>query len=152
MAETPVRHIRVPDDVWAAAGVRAAAEHRSVADVVVRYLRAYGQRELPSPDVVAQAGLAIFAAKPAPERPRPEFEERRIEQEFAAPPDPGAFAETPPKRPRKPPATVTTAAELAKPSGLRTAAVIPGVSYPCCKHCKSPHRGHGDPCLNGCHD
>jgi predicted HicB family RNase H-like nuclease len=38
---TPVRSVRVPDLVWRAAAERAAAEGRSVADVIVAALRRY---------------------------------------------------------------------------------------------------------------
>ena len=41
MGLTPVRHIRVPDDLWVPARVKAAGEFRDVADVVRDALRGY---------------------------------------------------------------------------------------------------------------
>lgn len=38
---TPIRNVRVPDDLWNAAKDRAQAEGRSVTDVVVEALRQY---------------------------------------------------------------------------------------------------------------
>lgn len=39
--KTPVRNLRVPDDVWHAAQEKAAAEGRSLTEVIVTYLRRY---------------------------------------------------------------------------------------------------------------
>jgi hypothetical protein len=39
--KTPVRNLRVPDDVWRAAQEKAAAEGRSLTEVIVTYLRRY---------------------------------------------------------------------------------------------------------------
>lgn len=39
--KTPVRGIRVPDGLWAAAQEKAAAEGRTMTDVVTDYLRRY---------------------------------------------------------------------------------------------------------------
>lgn len=41
---TPVRTIRVPDDVWTAALAEAARRDESVSEAVVRFLRRYGKR------------------------------------------------------------------------------------------------------------
>jgi hypothetical protein len=38
---TPIRHIRVPDDRWAAAQARAARDGESLAQVVNRFLEDY---------------------------------------------------------------------------------------------------------------
>ena len=40
--DTRQRNFRIPGDVWQAAQARAEAEHRTLTDVVIRYLRAYG--------------------------------------------------------------------------------------------------------------
>jgi len=39
--KTPVRNLRVPDDIWRAAQEKAAAEGRTLTDVLVVYLRRY---------------------------------------------------------------------------------------------------------------
>ena len=39
--KTPVRSVRIPDDVWRAAQAKAAAEGETVTDVVLRALRRY---------------------------------------------------------------------------------------------------------------
>ena len=41
---TPPRSIRVPDDVWNAAKAEAERRGETVSDVVVRFLRRYGNR------------------------------------------------------------------------------------------------------------
>jgi len=41
--QTPVRSIRVPDDVWEAAKHEAARRGETVSDAVVRFLRRYGK-------------------------------------------------------------------------------------------------------------
>ena len=38
---TPVRHVRVPDELWDAADAKAKAEFRSIADVIRECLRNY---------------------------------------------------------------------------------------------------------------
>ena len=45
MANTPVRHIRIPDDIWNAARVAAESDGTTVAAVVVAYLRGYTARK-----------------------------------------------------------------------------------------------------------
>jgi len=40
---TPIRTVRVPDDVWQAAQERAAEKGESVSAVIVRALRRYGK-------------------------------------------------------------------------------------------------------------
>lgn len=42
--KTPIRGIRVPDDLWAAAKEEAAAEGRSLTDVIVSDLHRYVTR------------------------------------------------------------------------------------------------------------
>ena len=44
---TPVRHIRIPDDVWAAAREQAWRDRTNVSAVIVSYLREYGGAGLP---------------------------------------------------------------------------------------------------------
>ena len=39
--KTPLRNLRVPDDVWQAAMAKARAEGRTLTDVLVAYLRRY---------------------------------------------------------------------------------------------------------------
>jgi hypothetical protein len=39
--KTPVRNLRVPDDIWRAAQEKAEAEGRTLTDVIVAYLRRY---------------------------------------------------------------------------------------------------------------
>ena len=39
--KTPVRSVRIPDDVWRAAQAKAAAEGETVTDVVLRALKRY---------------------------------------------------------------------------------------------------------------
>ncbi len=43
MNPTPIRTVRVPDDVWQAAQERAAEKGESVSAVIVRALRRYGK-------------------------------------------------------------------------------------------------------------
>ena len=43
MNPTPIRTVRVPDDVWQAAQDRAAEKGESVSAVIVRALRRYGK-------------------------------------------------------------------------------------------------------------
>lgn len=43
MGETPVRSVRVPDGIWWPARARAAGEGRTVSDVIVVLLAAYGR-------------------------------------------------------------------------------------------------------------
>lgn len=42
---TPIRNVRVPDDLWQAVKERAAAEGTTVTEVVVRALRRYVARK-----------------------------------------------------------------------------------------------------------
>lgn len=46
--KTPVRNVRVPDPLWEAAKARAAAEGRTVTDVIVTALHRYVSA--PQPD------------------------------------------------------------------------------------------------------
>lgn len=39
--KTPVRNLRVPNDLWRAAQEKAAAEGRTLTDVLVAYLKRY---------------------------------------------------------------------------------------------------------------
>lgn len=39
--KTPLRNLRVPDDLWKAALAKARAEGRTLTDVLVAYLRRY---------------------------------------------------------------------------------------------------------------
>lgn len=39
--KTPVRNLRVPEDIWRAAQQKAAAEGRTLTDVIVAYLKRY---------------------------------------------------------------------------------------------------------------
>lgn len=39
--KTPVRNLRVPDDIWRAAQAKAKAEDRTLTDVLVAYLKRY---------------------------------------------------------------------------------------------------------------
>ncbi len=39
--KTPLRNLRVPDDLWQAALAKARAEGRTLTDVLVAYLRRY---------------------------------------------------------------------------------------------------------------
>ena len=39
--KTPVRNLRVPDDIWRAAQEKARAEGRTLTDVLVAYLKRY---------------------------------------------------------------------------------------------------------------
>lgn len=39
--KTPVRNLRVPDGIWRAAQEKAAAEGRTLTDVIVAYLKRY---------------------------------------------------------------------------------------------------------------
>lgn len=41
--KTPLRSMRIPDDVWAAAQKRAAERGETVTAVIVRALRRYGR-------------------------------------------------------------------------------------------------------------
>ena len=43
MSATPLRAVRVPDDVWQAAQAEAAQRGESVSAVIVRALRRYGK-------------------------------------------------------------------------------------------------------------
>jgi hypothetical protein len=40
---TPIKNVRVPDDVWTAAADRAESEGTTVSAVIVAALREYGQ-------------------------------------------------------------------------------------------------------------
>lgn len=40
--KTPVRNLRVPEDIWRAAQEQAKADGRTLTDVIVAYLRRYG--------------------------------------------------------------------------------------------------------------
>jgi hypothetical protein len=40
---TPIRNVRVPDAIWAAAQDRAAAEDTTVSAIIVAALREYGR-------------------------------------------------------------------------------------------------------------
>lgn len=42
---TPIRNVRVPDDLWASVKARAATEGVTVTDVIVRALRRYVARK-----------------------------------------------------------------------------------------------------------
>lgn len=41
MTPTPVRHIRIPDELWDRAQAKAAGRYETVADVIRRALLAY---------------------------------------------------------------------------------------------------------------
>lgn len=41
MPETPIRHVRMPDDIWAALKARAEAEHTTVTALILRAVLAY---------------------------------------------------------------------------------------------------------------
>lgn len=41
MAVTPLRNLRIPDDLWQAAKTKAASEHTTVTAVVIAALRRY---------------------------------------------------------------------------------------------------------------
>jgi hypothetical protein len=43
MTNTPQRAVRVDEETWAAAAARAAAEHRTLSDVIRVALRAYAE-------------------------------------------------------------------------------------------------------------
>ena len=63
---TKVRHIRVPDDVWKAAGARAWAEHTTASAVVVEALREYGagaptRRPEPAPQSSVLRSEPVYA-------------------------------------------------------------------------------------------
>jgi len=66
MAETTPTHFRIPGDVLTAARARAAAEHRTLTDVVVRYLREYGSEAEPEPPPRPAPKRKTAAARPAP--------------------------------------------------------------------------------------
>lgn len=168
MAVTPVRHVRVPDVLWDAAKAKADSEFRDVSSVIIECLRRYtqaggspvvgtaeanGSVSVPTPALqVADSGPVVGTSVNG--------KAGAVATEGVHPPDVAAAVPTPAPRKRKAKGpAVTTAAELAKPPEERedamprlASAVTPGVRYPCCKHCKSPHGGHGDPCMNGCHD
>ncbi len=42
---TPIRNVRVPDELWAAVKARAAVEGVTVSEVIVRALRRYAARK-----------------------------------------------------------------------------------------------------------
>lgn len=44
MNPTPIRTVRVPDDVWQAAQERAAEKGETVSAVIVRALKRYGKQ------------------------------------------------------------------------------------------------------------
>ena len=44
MNPTPIRTVRVPDDVWQAAQERAAEKGETVSAVIVRALKRYGKK------------------------------------------------------------------------------------------------------------
>ena len=46
--KTTGRHIRVPDDLWAAVKTRAAEQGETVTDVAVRAFKAYVQQDEPT--------------------------------------------------------------------------------------------------------
>lgn len=43
--KTPLRAVRVPDEIWQAAQQRAAAEGRTVSDVIRAALKRYGNKK-----------------------------------------------------------------------------------------------------------
>lgn len=47
MATTPLRNVRVPDDVWAAAQTRADRERTTLTAVILAALREYAEDDLP---------------------------------------------------------------------------------------------------------
>lgn len=57
VARTPLRAIRVPDDIWEAAQARAKDEGTSVSAVVVATLRHYGSVPF-RPDPAERAAIA----------------------------------------------------------------------------------------------
>ena len=74
MPSTPLRNVRVPDDVWLPAKARAREERTSVTAVVVEALREYGRSAAsteppapPPPEVVEEA---IVPLERGPERRR----------------------------------------------------------------------------------
>ncbi len=42
---TPLRNVRIPDELWRAAGEKAAAEDRNVSDVIRELLRNWVRRK-----------------------------------------------------------------------------------------------------------
>ena len=63
---TKVRHIRVPDDVWKAAGARAWAEHTTASAVVVEALREYGAGAVVAPARRPESPPRSPALRPEP--------------------------------------------------------------------------------------
>lgn len=49
MPATPLRNVRVPDDVWALAQQRAARDEVPLSVMIVAFLRAYGDDVRPEP-------------------------------------------------------------------------------------------------------
>ena len=87
MPSTPLRNVRVPDDVWLPAKARAREERTSVTAVVVEALRVYG-RSWASVDprggaVAVDPALAKLYRMDVPERtvPQPTVEELAAELE-----------------------------------------------------------------------
>lgn len=93
MAKT-ARNVRVPDELWAAAKAKAAAEYRTVTDVIVQALRGYtGQPEREQPAADFEERETECAVTPAPQPEHPAFtaapaRPRKPEAEPAAAPYP----------------------------------------------------------------
>jgi hypothetical protein len=71
MEKTTSAHFRIPVDVLGPARTRAAAEHRTLTDVVVRYLREYGSGITVNEAPAVKPKRPARARKPATSRPAP---------------------------------------------------------------------------------
>lgn len=176
MPPTPVRHVRVPGQLWDAAKAKAESEFRNVSDVIVECLRNYtrttthdlggviasvtADERVPAGSVLIPGAGGELAVMRAPAvGTGGNGDAGAVATEGVQARDATAAVPTPAPRKRKPP-KVTTMAELAKPPEQREAVTPPAMdltparparAYDCCKHCKSAHGGHGAPCMNGCH-
>ena len=99
---SPVRHIRVPDDVWKSAADRAWSEHTTPSTIAVEALREYarsGRRvEVSSAPEADGDGEIAATERPAPPEPRKAAEPSRRKPVVI--PEPVHAAEAPePERP-----------------------------------------------------
>jgi len=63
---TPIRNVRVPDDVWHAAAVRAADDGTTVSAIIVGALRDYGRVAACPPSRAAPSCRATADGAPQP--------------------------------------------------------------------------------------
>ena len=82
---TPLRNVRVPDEVWLPAMERSRLDGTNLTAVIVAHLRSYGAGMVPAGVQEAATGRSAAAASREPSAVMPESRSRQPDTEPAAP-------------------------------------------------------------------